>query len=355
MRGPAIWDVTRSWVGGVLGIIVLFSGHGIIAYALVLHLAAVIPLVANGLRFWPIMRPARQQLDLAIWKKVIVGGFPFFIWSTILAFYATIDIPVLEGLAGSETVGWYALAYRWVSMPAFFAASVATAFFPALSAEGVSHSAAFTRMANGALRLVAFFATPAAVGIALIAHSFIARLYGPEFLPAVPLMRLLALHIPIVGLDIVLGSVLIAVDKQRQWVMVGVAAAIFNPLVNLVAIPMTERAFGNAAIGAATVTILTEIIMLFGAVLLRPAGVLDRATASVIGRIVVASITMVPVLLLLDTAPLALRVAAGVAVYAVASLLLKTISWREIRSRGRGWASTDTVPAPAIPPVTADL
>jgi O-antigen/teichoic acid export membrane protein len=331
MGRPAMWDVARSYVGGVAGIVVLMTGGSLLTYALAFNLACAIPFVANGIHLWPELRK-HWTIDLGIWRAVMVGGIPFFVWSALLVVYGTIDIPLLEGFSGSETVGWYALAYRWVSMPVFFAASVATAFFPALSASGVKLTESFSRMANRALQIVVFVATPAAVGIAMTADTFLHLLYGTEFQQAVPLMRILALHIPIVGVDIILGSVVVAADRQRQWVLVGLAAAVFNPLVNLAAIPLTQNLFDNGAIGAAVVTVVTEAILLAGAIRLRPEGVLDRATTRSLGKMMLASLAMVPVVLALHPYAIGYQVAAGALTYALASFALGTISVHDVAS-----------------------
>ena len=330
MRWPAVWDIVRAYAGGAAGLLILLNGGSLLAFGLAFNVACGIPVVANLFKLWPDLRQ-HGAIDLRLCRTILVGGFPFFILSALVAFYGTVDIPLLEALTNSETVGWYALAYRWVSVPAFFAVSVSTAFFPALSVQGVTVSRDFTDMANRALKLVVFVATPAAVGIALVADSFLSLLYGAEFHQAVPLMRLLALQIPIVGIDIVLASVVIAADRQRQWVIVSVAAAVFNPLTNLVAIPLTERAFGNGAVGAAIVTILTEVMLLVAAVAMQPAGVLDRPTAITLLRMVAASTTMVPVVLALGSAPLPVMIVAGVVTYGVASLALRTVSLDELR------------------------
>jgi O-antigen/teichoic acid export membrane protein len=330
MARPAMWEVVRAYAAAALGLSVLLRGGNLVTYAFAINLVAIIPVTANLLSLYSELRP-RRRIEVGLWREILVGGSPFFVLSGLLLIYGSIDIPILQAFSGSRTVGWYALAYRWVSMPAFLAASVATAFFPALSAERVETSESFTRMANRALRLVVSVATPAAVGIALIARSFLGRLYGPEFQHAVPLMQILALHIPIVAVDIVLGSVVIAADRQRQWVVVSVVASIFNPILNLGAIPLTQHVFGNGAIGAAIVTVLTELILLVGAVMLRPAGVLDAVTTRVLLRIVVASSAMIPVVIALDPAPLAVRILAGMVTYALASLALRTVSFEEIK------------------------
>jgi O-antigen/teichoic acid export membrane protein len=333
MRRPALWDLARAYVGGALGLLVLFNGGSLVLYGLVFNLACVIPLLANAHALWPSLR--HHRVDVSLWRGILAGGVPFFIWSALLVVYGTIDIPLLEAFSGNQSVGWYALAYRWVSMPAFFAASVATAFFPALSAQNVHIPEVFARTANRALHLVVLVATPAAIGIAVLAGPFIQMLYGPEFEQAIPLMRILALHIPIVGMDIVLGTVVVAADRQRQWVIVGVIAALFNPILNLAAIPLTEQAFGNGAIGAALITVFTELILMVGALRLRPPGVLDATTSRTLVRIGAASLCMVPLLLVLHDLPLGVLVVIGILTYGVASLALRTISLTELRSWAR--------------------
>jgi O-antigen/teichoic acid export membrane protein len=336
MGRPAFWEVVRSYVGSVLALLVLLHGGSVILYALAFSLATAIPFCANLANLWPDLR-THIRFDARLWRDVLIGGFPFFILSALTIVYSTIDVPILEAFAGDETVGWYGLAYRWVSMPAFFAASVSLAFFPALSVEGVGDRLAFARLANRALYVVCLVATPAAIGIAVIADDFLHLVYGDEFQQAAPIMRILAIHIPVIAVDMVLGTIVVAVDRQRQWVLLSVTAAICNPLLNLIAIPFTERTMHNGAIGAASVTVLTEIFIMVGALRLRPAGVLDRSATTLLLRVLAASATIVPVVLALGSAPLPIKIAAGVASYAVASLMLGTVSMQDIRGMGAGF------------------
>jgi O-antigen/teichoic acid export membrane protein len=330
MRGPAVADVLRAYVAGLVGLAILFNGGTLPMFTLTGNLAAIIPLALNAKFIWPHLRE-HCKIDIATWKHILRGGLPFFIWSALATFYGTIDIPLLHAFSGDETVGWYALAYRWVGMPIFFASVVGTAFLPALSAEMLVLKESFARLANRALHLVMLVATPAAVGIALIAKDFLAMLYGTEFAQTAPIMQVLALQIPVVSMDIILGTVVIAADRQRKWVIVGLIAAIFNPILNIAALPLTQNLFDNAAIGAAAVTVLTELILMVGGLMLRPAGVLDRATTSMLLRIIAASAAMVPVVLALGSTPLLVRVIAGAVTYGIASIILRTISPQDFR------------------------
>jgi peptidoglycan biosynthesis protein MviN/MurJ (putative lipid II flippase) len=140
---------------------------------------------------------------------------------------------------------------------------------------------------------------------------------------------------------------LIASDRQKRWVVVGGLAALTNPLFNLAAIPFAVRTYENGAIGAAVITVVTELLMIAGALYLRPPGVLDRATAMFVLRCAVAAALMVPAVVVTSSIPrlethvgsgvmkalvgLIAEIAVGVVVYVVASIALRTISIDEVR------------------------
>jgi O-antigen/teichoic acid export membrane protein len=268
------------------------------------------------------------HIDFSVWKKLVKGGSPFLLWSAILVIYGTIDIPLLRAMAGEAAVGAYALAYLWVGMPAGFSYVVITATMPSMSANAVRESSGdFIRLANRAICLVLLFGLPAAFGIALVAGDVFSLLhYQAGFEDAVVLIQILALHIPAVGMDMVLGSALIAEDRQKQWNFIGCGAAVLNPLLNLVAIPLTIHAFNNGAIGAAVITVATEIFMMVGALIIRPRGVMDRPTVSYALRCLTAAVVMVPAVLAFGSAFLLVKIAVGVVTYGVASLALGTVS-----------------------------
>jgi hypothetical protein len=109
---------------------------------------------------------------------------------------------------------------------------------------------------------------------------------------------------------------------------------VFNPLLNLFAIPMTTRAFGNGAVGASVITVATELLMLSGALyLVRSRGIVDKQTRSYLCRCVVACAVMVGVVILASGLWLPARVVAGMGTYGLASWALGTLSIDELRRR----------------------
>jgi O-antigen/teichoic acid export membrane protein len=208
-------------------------------------------------------------------------------------------------------------------------------------------------VANKALMLVTFVGLPVAAGIAIVAEDMFDLLYGDKFDNSVILVQIIAFHIPVVAIDMILGMILFASDRQRQWVLVGCAAAVLNPILNLFAIPYTRDHYDNGAIGAAITTIVTEMIMMFGGFRLRRHGVLDRWTAGYMLRCVGATIPMVVIVLALGDVPLPVKIGVGIAVFIASSILFRTASRRNlgvltdqlfdsIKARGRTQPSTTT-------------
>jgi O-antigen/teichoic acid export membrane protein len=330
----ALWAAAQQCISAPIAIGLLLGHHGVVVYSFVIALGAAIPLVANGQQLWPEIR-GRIALDLQIWKTIATGGLPFLLWNGILLVYGSVDILMLQQMSGSKTVGWYMLAYSWVGIPVFFASILSTVLLPSLSVRASRSLSDLSATINKALRLVIFAGTPMAIGIALVAGNIVSLFHYPSsFDHTVPLMQILAAHIPIVGVDMLLAVAINATDRQKAWLVVGCIAGVFNPLVNFIAIPLTGRLFADGAVGAASVTVATEVVMMIGAIYLRPRGVLDRATISFMLRTGLAGLLIIPPVLVAASAPLVIKVAIGMATFCLASFTLRLISVRDVREGG---------------------
>jgi len=351
MRRTAMWAVVDRYAVAALLVAVLLAGKGLLAVALVSSLGGLVSILGNGAQLFRQLR-AGAGLDFRLWKVLALGGTPFMLWSIVLMVYGSIDVIMLSKMTNDAEVGWYSLAYRLVGMPIFLASIVMTALFPQMSAYGASASAAYSALVNRAVRLVFFATAPMAVGLALVAGDLLAFLhYSTQFAHSVPLIRILALHIPVVGITMVLGAALMAGNRQKQWVCVGVLAAVFNPLLNLFAIPMTVTAFGDGAVGASVITVATELVMLCGALyLMRRYDVPDRQSVGFVVRCAVACAAMVGVVIVGGGTWLPIRIVAGMVAYGLASLALGTLSASELRRRfSRVLTVMRPLRAPSIP------
>jgi O-antigen/teichoic acid export membrane protein len=335
----ALWTGIQQYAAGAIAVGLLLAHKGVVTYALVIAVGGVIPLVAIGHRLWPEMR-GHMKLDIRSWRAIAAGGMPFFLWSALLLVYGSIDILMLQGMTNSAVVGWYNLAYGWVGIPVAFPFILAAVFLPSLSNLAHVNEHEFSRLVNRALQIALFVAIPMAVGIALVAGDVIRLMHYPAgFEHSVVLMRILALHVPIVAVDMILATALTAKDRQKAWLVVGCVAVVFNPTVNLIAIPLTTHRYGNGAIGASVVTVATELVMMVGAIYLRPAGVLNRATISFLLRCLGAAVLMVPAVEAAAGLPLGAKVLVGAATFACGTWALRLVplrpAWDTVMRVGR--------------------
>jgi O-antigen/teichoic acid export membrane protein len=305
MKTPAFISLFSSAVGMTLivaGTRLHIQLVGIAAIGVVCEVLTFVALAAYALRKRHLRFDRRLEIDPTLWRAILLGGLPFFAWSVVLLFYWQIDITMIKVMVpdhADAVVGWYAAASRLTNIPLFLPMIVVAPLLPALSAERNAHSPKFRDMVSRSLRLVTLVALPAGAGVMVLSNQVTDLLhYPPGFGPVSILLRILALNVPLVAIDMILGTALIAAARQRAWTIVGVVAGVFNPLVNLWAIPFTQRVYGNAAIGAAAVTVATELVMFAGALYLRPKGVFSRWDAWYIVRCLIATGVMVPVVIL---------------------------------------------------------
>jgi O-antigen/teichoic acid export membrane protein len=271
--------------------------------------------------------------DVRIWKTLILGGLPFLLWQASLVVYGKIDMLMLGAFTTDEVIGWYAAAYRLTSLHTFIPAIIMTATLPALVSAARSDKKSFNQITRRALQVVVVGTLPIAGGTLLLADKFIEFFaYPDEFRHSVPLVIILALHSPFVAADMIIGTALIAVDKQRQWAFTGVAAALLNPAMNMVLIPLTDSLYGNGAIGAAAATTATELFMMAMGLWLLPRGTLGRQTLLMTGRALAALLAMAAAVTLLRDAPIIVPVAAGAVVYCVSIFVFRAIQLDDFNS-----------------------
>jgi O-antigen/teichoic acid export membrane protein len=327
---PAVYGVIQVYVASGVGLLVILLGWGVIAFVLVVTAAAAIPCVLSWRLLWPhLHRP--HHVSRATLLFLLRAGIPLMTLTIFNTIYGSIDIPILGAITDESQVGWYGLAYRWVSIPAFISTAAVAAYFPRFSAHGRPIDDEFPRLVNECVRIVLLAAVPAAIGLALISHQLIHEVYEPEFWPAVVLIQILAAHVPIAAADTVLATALIASNRLKKYVAVSVTAAIINPVACVLLIHWSNDRYGNGAIGASIATVGTEVFILGGALLLRSPGVIDARSAWSSLRIIAAGLTMVPVLLVADGLPLIVRIALGAATYGAAVIVFRGVTGNDIR------------------------
>ena len=176
----------------------------------------------------------------ALIRRVFLGGLPFLVWVIFGEIYIRIDVLMLSLMTADAVVGWYGAATRLYGTLLFIPNILMTSVFPAMMRLGAGgpDDAAFGRASERLMNLLLFAAVPVAAGTIAVAAPFVKLLYGTgSFQQAAPNLQILGASILLVCIDVVLGTALIARGREKPWAGMAIAAAVFNPLLNLWAIP----------------------------------------------------------------------------------------------------------------------
>jgi O-antigen/teichoic acid export membrane protein len=319
-------------LGPLSCVLILFAGGDVFAFMG----AAVVVDVGALLLTWRVsrVRPSLPSLDLTFLREArefVAGGIPFVSWSLAASLSTWSDRLLLGLLVPASEVGWYAAAYRIIGIPVFVPTLLITPLFPTLI-RTAHEPDILRRTIAQTLRLTLFITVPLSAGICVIAPALPVLLGWPaDFEGATPLLTILSLQVPIMSIDMVLGTVIMAVGRERAWLTVGLVAAALSVSCNLVAIPFFEHVANNGAIGASLVTVLTETWMFVGAVLVIPNQLLDRRSAWQGARIIIAGYGAGAVATSLMPFALVISAIAGGLTYVLLAVLLRVVSMDDVQ------------------------
>jgi O-antigen/teichoic acid export membrane protein len=277
------------------------------------------------------LRPSFPPLDLQHVRSVIAGGLPFLGCTLTQIVASTIDRVILGAMVPAAEVGWYAAANRIVYIPIFVPNLVSAPLFVAVSRHSGDTPMVRKALAES-LRVVLLCTVPLAAGLMVVAPVIPSLVGWPaDFENTVVLMQVLAISMPLMSVNTILVSALMALGRERRWVWLSAVVTVANILMNIACIPLFESLTGDGAIGSAAITAVTEVLMTAGILTLVPREVLDSRTLWVGTRITLAGV--VAGLAANATLPQAIVLSAvvGAVTYFGCTFLLKVLTTADVR------------------------
>jgi hypothetical protein len=217
---------------------------------------------------------------------------------------------MLSLLVPEHVVGWFGAAFRFFDMLMFFPSILSMAVFPVLS-RSVDQKNAVESTTIKSLEIILMVAIPLAIATYAFAGDIITTLFGAEdYTGSIAVLAALAPGLVLVYIDFVLVTALIAMDRQRQWSWVALAAIPISIGLNALLIPYFQDLTGNGGIGSAIATNITELGILVTALVLLPRGFFPRKKFQQPFRTVVAGALLI--LCIWGSSPSGPLVAAGI-------------------------------------------
>jgi len=199
-------------------------------------------------------RPRLAFEKIALRRALNVGKYVLVI--AIASYVATMADNVMVGrLLGAGALGNYSLAYNVASAPiAVLVFALSRVLFPAyaeITAQRPKRlEQAFTKVFSISSLLLITIAVP----VFLLAGEIVQLLFGAKWSRAGSVLRVLALSIPLRGLALIVSTVFVSLNRQKQ-VAVG---RVLEAIVFLAVLYPSTVAFGLA--GAAWAVVITYVL-----------------------------------------------------------------------------------------------
>jgi O-antigen/teichoic acid export membrane protein len=271
----------------------LLRGHGAVAVALVMVLAAFLRLAIQAVAVRRLEGLKVPGAARAAWTGLLAAGLPFLIWQALGIFYFRMDVLMLSWLTTDATVGWYGAATRLLDGLCFVPQVLTLATFPVAARLWVSARDEFRVTVRATLHLLLVVTVPLAVSLLTLARDIVGFLFTLEaFGPSVPILQVHAFTLGLLFVDFFLVGILMAIGRERAWIAIAGAACLVSPLLSRLLVPLAATRYGNGGIGAALGTLLTEAFIMMWALRLFPAGTLGRESARVAAQAAGAGLVM---------------------------------------------------------------
>ena len=317
MDRVAAAEIGSQLIGATVIVLLVVADRGF--YELVL--ATVLASATYALFVFLFSRPLariRLSVDMTAWRRLLRVALPLGIAVVVGTIYFRADALLLSLLKGSHDVGIYGVAYRFYEMtipfPAFFLAPV----FPLMSAAAVSAAgkAEFSQLLQKSFDVLTIAAVFVIAITLPLAPQLVRLVAGESFEDSTVPLRILMVGAAFAFLASLLLFALIALDRQRNVLLLTLVALVVNLAFNVALIPR----FSYTA--AAAIATATQLVIVVGALYFvhRSIGFLPSPRvalrAAVAGAAVLVGLFAFP-------APLAMGVAGGTALYGLLLLAFR--------------------------------
>jgi O-antigen/teichoic acid export membrane protein len=244
-------------------------------FTLVLGLAAIHFGAGPTLVAWTFVVGAVSYFAVAWWQNFTLFGQPTFRWAPreasdlfklsapffgITAFtviYGRGAVLMLSAIATAHAVGLYAAADRLMVAVALVPTMLGSAVYPALTRVAARSRVEVRALCGRSVLMMISITVPLAVVFTVFAHRLISVLFGALYLQAAPVLQILTWTLPIVGVQSLLGSQLVAVNQQHALARARLSGLTLFVLLS----PFLIWKFGFP--GAALAVLVSDTVLLF--------------------------------------------------------------------------------------------
>lgn len=324
----AVGRLAGQVVYGALVLIFLTGGlHGarlFVAYTVlsILITAVLTSLLAARALGRPAItfKPSRLRIRAA-------ASVPLGVAAVMVQIYISVGAIMLAYIDGAAAVGQFTVAQKLPLALLGVTQLWSATLYPQAARLMADHREELRAQITLFMRLSLALALPVAIGAALVGPDLIPTLFGAAYGPAGHAFVWIAAALALSMLTVNVSSVLAAGGDERRYATGRVIGAIAAVTLNALAIPALGIDGAGLTLLLAEATVLVYMTARYRRVV-GPISIDPRATA----RVALASAAMAAALIATGGVEVLARVAIGIAVYAIAAVVLGVVRRDELRS-----------------------
>ena len=279
---------------GTISISVLLLGFGLRGLLVGQVVCAVIAVVFV-LSMLPRLQIPRLLVRRATIAELFRDGRPFLVFVLVVQLQPLVDGAMMSHFASADAIGWFAVSRRVVGIMIFPAAAIGGALYPTLVRQFASDREAVRSTVQGALRVLTLGVFPLVLGCMLFPELGVMLFNAGTFAPAEQNVQVLAVWLFLLYFSIPLSQCITASGRQGRWAVVQFGCVIVSAVADPLLIAWFQAHGGNGGLGVCIASVASEALMVIGAVVLVPRGVLDRSVFHLLRNPALAGLAMVSV------------------------------------------------------------
>ena len=305
------------WAGQGLELLVLLWLAGSVLGALILVSLTMLRTGVPQWRDWLDHGPVRDNWRAAL---ALLGS------TLLLAFESQTDTLVLSKVRSEAEVAWYGAATTIAFGLLLLSQGYRLSVYPVMAGYALEAPSRLAQLYGQSMRFIAMVALPISLGLALAAPHVIQFIFGPEFAPAAPALRILGLAFLVMFLYEPGSRMMIVADKQDRLLSFLVITTAANIMLNLLLTPRFG-ATGAALARVGSASVLFLCIFSYVATRLTRIDLWAMTSTSVLAGIVMAMVAWI-----LRALPFPIGLAAGAVSYVVFILIFDRSLYSSVRA-----------------------
>lgn len=167
-----------------------------------------------------------------IWKSLLKKSYPFWLIGLFTLIYYRTDMVMLSLLREDYETGIYRAAYTLIEVSLFIPGIVVSTAMPSMARLWKEDRETLNVLFKKSFQMLVLLGVGGLTGYYIFARLGILIVFGQEFLPSVPILRILAFSVPSMFLNSLFGSYMNATGRELTFTKITGFTALFNVVLN---------------------------------------------------------------------------------------------------------------------------